>query len=185
MYKSVAVRGSILYFVIADMARINDMYQNSLQFVKVLFNNAIKASAPSDDSAIRLENLIDTITKTVFTNICRGLFERDKLIFSFLIATSINRYRNIITPVGWSIVLRGANPFTEEQESKKPVNPLPKLLTKLNYDIIYSAQLSIEQFSGIIASMAENEEAWQKWATCAEPHIEPLPMDWETKLTDF
>lgn len=25
-YKAVAIRGSILYFVIADMARINDMY---------------------------------------------------------------------------------------------------------------------------------------------------------------
>ena len=37
-YKPVAIRGSILYFVIADMARINDMYQNSLQYVKVLFN---------------------------------------------------------------------------------------------------------------------------------------------------
>jgi dynein heavy chain len=43
-YKSVAVRGSIIYFVIADMAQINDMYQNSLQFVKVLFNKAIDAS---------------------------------------------------------------------------------------------------------------------------------------------
>ena len=40
-YKPVAIRGSILYFVIADMARINDMYQNSLQYVKVLFNKAI------------------------------------------------------------------------------------------------------------------------------------------------
>jgi len=26
IYKTIAVRGSILYFVIADMARINDMY---------------------------------------------------------------------------------------------------------------------------------------------------------------
>lgn len=43
-YKSVAIRGSILFFVIADMAQINDMYQNSLQFVKVLFNKAIDAS---------------------------------------------------------------------------------------------------------------------------------------------
>lgn len=41
LYTEVAIRGSILYFVIADMARINDMYQNSLQFVKVLFNKAI------------------------------------------------------------------------------------------------------------------------------------------------
>lgn len=114
MYKRVAVRGSILYFVVADMARINDMYQNSLQFVKVQFNNAIKASAQSDDTEVRLNNLIETITKTIFTNICRGLFERDKLIFSFLITTSINRHANIISPMGWSIMLRGANPFTEE-----------------------------------------------------------------------
>lgn len=48
-YKSVAIRGSIIYFVIADMSRINDMYQNSLQFVKVLFNKAIDASTKADD----------------------------------------------------------------------------------------------------------------------------------------
>ena len=83
--------------------------------------------------------MIDTITKTVFTNISRGLFERDKLIFSFLIATSIDRYAEVITPMGWSIVLRGANPFTEEQESKKPPNPIQKLLNDLMFDIIYSA----------------------------------------------
>lgn len=40
-YNSVAVRGQILYFVIADMALVNDMYQNSLQFVKSLFNKAM------------------------------------------------------------------------------------------------------------------------------------------------
>jgi len=39
----------------------------------------------------RLAILIDKITKTIYTNISRGLFERDKIIFSFLIATSIKR----------------------------------------------------------------------------------------------
>lgn len=48
-YTSVAVRGSILYFVIADMGSINDMYQNSLQFVKTLFNKAIDQSEPAED----------------------------------------------------------------------------------------------------------------------------------------
>ena len=48
-YTSVAIRGSILYFVIADMGRINDMYQNSLQFVKSLFNKAIDASEPNEE----------------------------------------------------------------------------------------------------------------------------------------
>lgn len=48
-YTSVAIRGSILYFVISDMANINSMYQNSLQFVKKLFNNAIDATPKNDD----------------------------------------------------------------------------------------------------------------------------------------
>jgi dynein heavy chain len=78
-YKSVAVRGSILYFVIADMARINDMYQNSLQFIKVLFNKAIDASPAAEDLDKRIENLIAVITSQIFTNISRGLFERAKL----------------------------------------------------------------------------------------------------------
>ena len=107
-YTSVAVRGSILYFVIADMASINSMYQNSLQFVKVLFNKAIDATPPSDDLEIRLRDLIDMITKNIYSNISRGLFEADKLIFTYLIATSVNRNAGIITPAGWTALLRGA-----------------------------------------------------------------------------
>jgi len=41
MYTSVAVRGSILYFVIADLGGVDPMYQNSLGYVKALFNKAI------------------------------------------------------------------------------------------------------------------------------------------------
>jgi dynein heavy chain len=41
LYKNVSIRGSILYFVIADLAGIDPMYQNSLAYVKSLFNKAI------------------------------------------------------------------------------------------------------------------------------------------------
>jgi dynein heavy chain len=43
-YRSVAIRGSILYFVIADLAGIDPMYQYSLVYVKRLFNSAIERS---------------------------------------------------------------------------------------------------------------------------------------------
>jgi len=90
-YTSISLRGSILYFVIADMANINSMYQNSLQFVKVLFNKAIDSTPKNEDLSIRLRDLINTITKQIYSNISRGLFEADKLIFTYLIATSVNR----------------------------------------------------------------------------------------------
>lgn len=107
-YTSIAVRGSILYFVIADMGNINSMYQNSLQFVKVLFAKAIDATPTNEDLEIRLRDLIDMITKNIYTNIARGLFEADKLIFTYLIATSVNRNAGVITMAGWNALLRGA-----------------------------------------------------------------------------
>jgi dynein heavy chain len=184
-YTSVAIRGSILYFVIADMSRINDMYQNSLQFVKTLFNKAINEAAKSEDLEKRLEILIDKITKNIYSNISRGLFENDKLLFSYLIATSIDRYEKYISADGWNLILRGAQPVTKDQKEKKPANPLPKTISVLPYDLLYSAECMIENFDGIIAHMAENEEAWTKWATCDDPIEAKLPEDWSEKITDF
>ena len=91
LYTSVAIRGSILYFVIADLGGVDPMYQNSLGYVKGLFNKAIAQSPQADTIEERLKILIDRITKMIYTNISRGLFEKDKLIYSFLIATSISR----------------------------------------------------------------------------------------------
>ena len=94
------------------MANINGMYQNSLQFVKVLFNKAIDSTPKNEDLDVRLKDLIDTISKQIYSNISRGLFEADKLIFTYLIATSINRQSGIITPAGWNTLLRGAMPLS-------------------------------------------------------------------------
>jgi len=41
-YIPVAVRGSILYFVVSDLAGIDPMYQNSLMYFKKLFNTSIE-----------------------------------------------------------------------------------------------------------------------------------------------
>lgn len=95
-YRTVAIRGSILYFVIADMAGIDPMYQYSLGYIKRLFNKAIEVSPQGKDVNHRLDILIDNITRMIFTNVSRGLFEAHKIIFSFLIITSINRNYKII-----------------------------------------------------------------------------------------
>jgi len=60
-----------------------------LRYVKNLYKEAISKSEQSDDLERRIEILIEEITKKLYTNICRGLFEAHKLIFSFMICTSI------------------------------------------------------------------------------------------------
>lgn len=115
-YTSVAIRGSVLYFVIADLAGINSMYQNSLVYVKFLFNKAINQSPPADTVEERLTILIDRITRMLYTNISRGLFEADKLIYSFLMSTSILRRDNLIDEAIWSAFLRGPSIFTSTEK---------------------------------------------------------------------
>lgn len=62
-----------------------------------------------------MEILIDRITRMLYTNISRGLFEADKLIYSFLISTSILRQASKIDVPIWNIFLRGPSLMTSAE----------------------------------------------------------------------
>eukprot|EP00966_Prymnesium_polylepis_P147820 3414806-Prymnesium_polylepis.1 len=85
-YRPVATLGSILYFVVADFASVDPMYLYSLQYFKEIFAQTVHAAVKNDDLAARIQILLDEETRSVFTMICRGLFEKDKTLFAFMIA---------------------------------------------------------------------------------------------------
>jgi dynein heavy chain len=73
------------------------MYQYSLQYVEKIFNMAMDTAEKHEQLAKRLTSLINNITQDIYRNVTRGLFGKDKILFSFMIATSINREANIIS----------------------------------------------------------------------------------------
>jgi dynein heavy chain len=107
-YRSVARRGSVLYFVVADLGLIDPMYQYSLEFFSKLFNRRLDKSAKSENLEHRLSILIIDITESFFINICRGLFEKDKLLYAFLNTSSILRRADSINVDEWNFFLRGS-----------------------------------------------------------------------------
>jgi dynein heavy chain len=93
-YKPVAYRSSILFFCIAAMANIDPMYQYSLSWYVNLFMRSIDEAEISRDLRERLGHIINQNTISVYRNVCRSLYEKDKLLFSFVMCTNIMRGDN-------------------------------------------------------------------------------------------
>lgn len=72
-----------------------------------IFNTVIETSEKSSDLNVRLNNLYKGITLSVYTNVSRGLFERHKLVFSFMLCVAINMEKGTITEAQWNFLLRG------------------------------------------------------------------------------
>jgi len=180
-YRGVARRGSVLYFVVSDLALIDPMYQYSLEYFSKLFNKRLEKSAKSDDLEERLQILLDDITSAFYINICRGLFERDKLLYSFLNVASIFKRSGDISADEWNTYLRGS---TTDFSAFK--NDVPYIS-----DAIFYKLLGLEEchsnFADISKSWASAEDAayWRPMMVSEEPQALPLPPAYADRLNPF
>ena len=154
-YRPVAIRGSVLYFVIADLALIDPMYQYSLEFFMNLFKIRLDRSEASEDLKARLEILVNDVTKSFYESICRGLFERDKLLYSFLITSSVLRRDSKITDAEWNFFLRGSTTNFADKE-----NGASDLIGDEQYQGLWGLEESHVNFEGIVKSI-EGESKYQ------------------------
>lgn len=52
-----------------------------------------------DNLPQRIENINNYFTFSLYSNVCRSLFEKDKLMFAFLLCTRIRAHQGLIKPV--------------------------------------------------------------------------------------
>jgi dynein heavy chain len=173
-----------LYFVIADLSFIDPMYQYSLAYFIKLFNNVIETSKKTSDLTERIDILINQITEIIYSNICRGLFNTHKLIFSFSIASRILLKSGEINLAEWGVLLRGI--ILDATAGEKAINLLEEFgVTEKQWRMLMNLELISESFLGITDNIRANLEEWKEWMSLAEPQNGKLPGDWETSLTNF
>ncbi|XP_012056092.1 PREDICTED: dynein heavy chain 1, axonemal-like [Atta cephalotes] len=111
LYMPVANRAQILFFCIADFQRIDIMYQYSLEWFVVIFNRSISNTKINDNINERIANINENLTFAFFTNVCRSLFEKHKMHFSFLVCARILLDNGTIDPMEWQHFLTTATPI--------------------------------------------------------------------------
>ena len=106
-FRSVANRSSLLFFLMNDLVKMHTYYIYSLEAFTQVFYRGIdlcvvneekpegssveesSKEASDEELAARCRLLIDSITKTVFNYIRRGLFESDKLTVATLLTVRV------------------------------------------------------------------------------------------------
>ncbi|CAL8330997.1 unnamed protein product [Merluccius merluccius] len=202
-YRPVATRGSLMYFVIAGLSEIDPMYQYSLKYFKQLFNGTIESSEKSDVLERRLQTLLDQTLLTSYAIVSRGLFERHKAIYSFLLSVEIMRQRGEVSEAEWQHFLRGAPP----QDKECAARPDALWLSDSHWQTCCELEDTLPCFRGLGRGItrahicirlgrlqaAINPESWEGYvsqpASMAEDEEEEeeqsLRSHWNEKLGDF
>nr|CAB3238531.1 dynein beta chain, ciliary-like [Phallusia mammillata] len=171
-YRPVASRASLLYFILNDLHKINPIYQFSLKAFSVVFLRAIELTPQFDSVDERVTNLIDTVTYETFAYTSRGLFEKDKLIFTALVAFQVLQMRGDLDTRDLETLLR----FPTSQPMTSPVD----FLTNQAWGVIKAMSI-LDEFLNLDRDIEGSPKRWKKLVDSEAPEKEKLPQEWKTK----
>ena len=180
-YRSVANRSSLLFFLMNDLVKIHTYYIYSLEAFTTVFYRGIdlvtdliggataavteevegavpgeKREATDAELATRCVILIDSITKTVFNYIRRGLFEVDKVTVATLLTLRIACNDGKLSEEEASFLV-------ESKLSTDPGNmgPLFEWLPPAIWPKVKALE-GLKRFIGLGDNMQSDSDEWQK-----------------------
>uniref|UniRef100_A0A4W6EEI5 Dynein axonemal heavy chain 7 n=1 Tax=Lates calcarifer TaxID=8187 RepID=A0A4W6EEI5_LATCA len=171
-YRPVAEHSSILFFCISELANIEPMYQYSLTWFINLYLYSIAESMTSDNVTERINNIVEHFTLCIYNNVCRSLFEKDKLLFSLLLTVGIMQGKGQVDDQVWRFLLTGGialdNPYP---------NPAPEWLSEKSWSEIVRAS-KLPNLDGFFEHVQDNISKWKQLYDSGKPHKYQLPGQW-------
>ncbi|KAG2500939.1 hypothetical protein HYH03_000764 [Edaphochlamys debaryana] len=179
-YQPIAKHASVLYFCVAELLAIDPMYAFSLAYFVQLFLRAIEDSPRHPQVSRRLAILQEHFTFFLYVNVCRALFEKDKLLFAFTLAASIQVAAGKLAPELMRFMVTGAL----SMDNPHP-NPSPAWLSDQAWSHLCELQGVAEAFAGLRDSLAHDNEAWKAVYDSPVPHEQALPPAFQERLDAF
>lgn len=168
-YRPVATRGSTIYSVISEVAGLEHMYQVSLDFFKQLFVQTLRRTETRDNVDERVATLLPAVLLSSYNTICRGLFEKDKLTFAFLLFAHIYRQQGKVRDDEWAFVLKGSEGRTFADEE---ADPPPIWLTSPPWNEVSALSALIPEFAELKDNLYDQEDEWQAWYSNDKAYVQ-------------
>uniref|UniRef100_A0A8C1KRB1 Dynein axonemal heavy chain 12 n=1 Tax=Cyprinus carpio TaxID=7962 RepID=A0A8C1KRB1_CYPCA len=127
----------------------------------------------------RLRYLIDHFTYNLYCNVCRSLFEKDKLLFSFLLCSNLLLAKKEIEYTEFMFLLTGGVGL----QNNVP-NPDPNWLPDKSWDEICRAS-DLPALQGLKESFIKSPESFLPIYDSKEPYNTALPKPWCDKLNEL
>lgn len=171
-YEQVGRRVSRLFFVLIQIMNVNSMYQYSLRFFKDIFIKAMK-NGDSIEKGKKNERKVffmREFSSLLYENICRSLFEQDKLLFSFLLCLKImdetegalnHREVRFLMQGGTRVEMKRPNPTGEEG-----------WITDKTWASILQISEEFECFKGFDENIEINLSHWERIYNSMNPQDE-------------
>ena len=179
-YRPVATRGSILYFLIVELSKVNTMYQTALRQFLVLFDGSITKSKPTHIIEKRINNILEYLTKIVWRYTLRGLYEKHKFLFTLLLALKIDLHNGKISYQEFLLLLKGGASL--DLNAVKP-KPFRWMLDVIWLNLVELSRLEI--FNQLLDRVTENEKEWKYWCDTEAPEEEDIPCGYGSALDVF
>ncbi|CAL1284369.1 unnamed protein product [Larinioides sclopetarius] len=179
-FRSVAARGSILYFLIVEMSVINDMYQTSLKQFLGLFDISIARSDLDPDVKKRIRNIIEYLTYEVYRYAVRGFYECHRFLFVLMLTLKLQLESGSISYNEFFTFVKGGASLNLNSVKAKPFTWIPDVIW-LNI-----VQLSRQpSFKTLIDEVCTREAEWKVWFESEDPELAAFPCGYDAKLDPF
>jgi len=178
-YLPVAVRTQILFFCVVDLSMADPMYQYSLEWYIKIFLAGIANAETSDDLTERIKNINEYFTFSLYVNVCRSVFEKSKLLFSFLLCARILMHKGTIALGDWRFLIAGGG-----IPDGSIANPGEGWLSERSWVELQSLNL-IPAFVGIADTFHQYSVEFRAYFDSPEPHKAEMPGRWATDLSSF
>ncbi|KAK3262625.1 hypothetical protein CYMTET_28529 [Cymbomonas tetramitiformis] len=213
MYRAVANRVALLYFCIMEMCVVQPLYQYSLSVYLMYFRSALEGTVDWAEDSRSLEKrliyLNDKVTNALYSNLCRCLMERHRLVFALKVGVQIQIEDGKISADEWHFFLDGAESNSSSLASLHSVVGKAGTTTKVpKREELRPQWLPVSRWTALMQlckipaflrlcfaskdrahhPLTNNSHAQARWKQLYEhEEIErqPLPGEWESALSPF